>query len=83
MKKMPITITLPEAVIRELHTYISQRKISSFISTLVQKGLEEKKLLIANEFREAANDEERNSEIAEWDAFSGDGLDGTNEYTEG
>ncbi len=80
MRKVPITITLPESLIRDLHLYIPERGISGFVSNLVEKGLEEKKNSVAQEYREAAADEERNREAAEWDVFIGDGLDGTNEY---
>lgn len=80
MRKMPITITLPETLIRDLHLYIPERGISRFISILIQKGLEEKKYSIAQQYREAAADEERNREAAEWDVCIGDGLDETNEY---
>ena len=80
MRKVPITITLPEALIRDLHHYIPERGISSFVSILIQKGLEEKKCTLAQQYKEAAADEERNREAAEWDVFIGDGLDETNEY---
>ena len=80
MRKIPITLTLPEALIRDLHLYIPERGISSFVSILIQKGLEEKKYNIAQQYREAAADEERNREAAEWDIFIEDGLDESNEY---
>lgn len=80
MRKIPITITLPECLIRDLHLYIPARGISSFVSNLVEKGLEEKKYSVAQEYREAAADEERNREASEWDVCIGDGLDETNEY---
>ncbi len=80
MRRMPITITLPEALIRDLHLYIPDRGISGFVSGLVQKGLEEKKNSVAQQYREAASDHERNSEAEEWDIAIGDGLDETNEY---
>lgn len=80
MRKVPITITLPENLVRDLHLYISQRGISSYISSLVRQGLEEKKQVLAQEFKEAALDDERNAEIAEWDACIGDGLNDSNDY---
>ena len=82
MRKVPITITLPENLIRDLHLYISQRGISGFVSGLVEKGLEEKKQLLAKEFREASLDVERNADIADWDNLIGsdEGLDGSNDY---
>ena len=80
MRKVPITITLPENLIKDLHHYIPERGISGFVSNLVQRGIEEKKYSVAQEYREAAADEERNKEAAEWDVCIGDGLDETNEY---
>ena len=80
MGKAQITLTLPESLIRDLHLYIPQRGISGFVSKLVDKGLEEKRELMAREFREAALDEERNAEIEEWDVCIGDGLNESNNY---
>ena len=82
MRKIPITLTLPEHLVRDLHLYISQRGISNFVSGLVEKGLDEKRQILAKEFREASVDEERNSDIAEWDNLVGtdEGLDGSNNY---
>lgn len=82
MRKLPITITLPEHVIRDLHLYISSRGISSFVSELVEKGLEVKKHMLAKEFKEAALDAERNADIAEWESLIGtdEGLNDKNDY---
>lgn len=80
MKHLPITLTLPEDIIRDLHLYISKRQISKFVAEMLQKALENKKKLLAREFQEAAQDEERNDEILLWDTLSGDGLDETNAY---
>jgi hypothetical protein len=83
MRKVSITITMPEKLIRELHLYTPKREISKFVSHLVEQGIEEKKRQLARDFEEAAADEERNAEIAEWDVCMGDGLNETNEYHEG
>lgn len=80
MKNIPITLTLPEELVRELHLYISKRQISKFVAQLVQKGLENKKDRLAREIREASQDAERNSEIEIFDALLDEGLDETNEY---
>ncbi len=80
MSNIPITITLPEDQIKELHLYIPRRKISNFIADLVRKGLETKKQQLACEFREAAQDEERNAEIQLWDTTIGDGINNANDY---
>ncbi len=39
-----------------------------------------KQLIVAQQYKEATADEERNKEAAEWDVCIADGLDETNEY---
>lgn len=80
MKNLPITLTLPEDIIKDLHLYISKRQISKFVAEMLRKALEHKKKLLAHEFQEASRDQERNAEIALWDTLSGEGLDETNSY---
>jgi hypothetical protein len=80
MRKVPITITMPETLIFDLHSYIPRRQVSNFISKIVFDELEHKKEMMAAAFREAAKDEELNDEFKLWDACIGDGLDETNEY---
>ena len=80
MRNIPITLTLPECLVRDLHLYISRRQISKFVAEMVKKGLECKKEKLAREFREANQDVERNAEIELWDTLTGDGLDETNDY---
>lgn len=83
MKKVPITITLPESLIRDLHSYIPRRQLSSFISQAVFDELEHKKEKMAMAFREAATDEDLSEEFEMWDTCAGDGLDETNDYQTG
>jgi hypothetical protein len=80
MKNVPITLTLPEGLVKDLHLYISKRQISKFVAEMVKKGLENEKQKLAREFQEASNDSERNAEIEIWDTLNGDGLDETNSY---
>ncbi len=80
MRHVPITLTLPEHLVRDLHLYISRRQISKFVSQIVEKGLETEKLKLAREFQEASQDVERNTEIETWDTLSGDGLNEENPY---
>lgn len=80
MKNIPITLTLPESLVKDLHLYIARRQISKYVAELIEKGLESRKEILAREYREAAKDDERNSEIKLWDTLVGDGLDETNEY---
>lgn len=80
MKNKPITLTLPEETLRSLHLYVPHRQRSSFVARLVERGLAKRKEKLAREFREAANDQERNREIELWDTLNGEGLDETNAY---
>lgn len=80
MKNIPITLTLPESLVRDLHLYISRRQISKFVAQVVEKSLEIRKEQLAKEFQEANRDVERNEELKLWDAALGDGLDDENDY---
>ena len=79
-RKTHISITLTESLIRDLRTYVPQRQVSKFIQELVQKEIDHKKEMLTKAYQEAAQDEERNAEIALWDNLIGDGLDETNDY---
>lgn len=63
---------MPEGIVKDLHLYVSRRQISKFVADMVEKGLESKKEQLAREFREASQDDERNSEIELWDTLIGD-----------
>ena len=78
MKNLPIILTLPENIIKDLHLYIPKGQINKFAAELFEKGLQDKKKLLARELQEASQDQERNAEIALWDTLSGEGLDDTN-----
>jgi hypothetical protein len=80
MKNLPITLTLPENIIKDLHLYISKGQISKFAAKMFEKGLQDKKKQLACELQEASQDQERNAELALWDTLSGEGLDDTNTY---
>ncbi len=80
MKNLPITLSLPEETINDLHLYVSKRQISKFVAETLVKALDHKKKLLAREFQEASLDAERNAEIQIWDTLSGNGLDETNAY---
>jgi hypothetical protein len=79
-RNIPITLTLPESVVKELHLYISKRQISKFVTKMVEQGLESEKEKLAREFREASQDKERIAEIELWDTLTEEGLDETNTY---
>lgn len=80
MKNIPITLSLPENLVRDLHLYLSKRQISKFVAEMVEKGLQTKKEKWARDFREASQDKERNKEIELWDTLIDEGLDESNGY---
>lgn len=69
MRNIPITLTLPVNLVRELRQYVPRGQISKFVAQLVAKGLQIKKAKIAREFLEASKDRSRNAEIKLWDTF--------------
>lgn len=79
-RNIPITLTLPESVVKDLHLYISKRQISKFVAKMVEQGLEIEKEKLAREFREASQDKERTAESELWDTLIDEGLDETNTY---
>jgi hypothetical protein len=80
MRKIPITLSLPENIVKDLHLYVSRRQISKFVAQMVEEGLKNEKEKLARDFREASQDKERNAEIELWDTLSDEGLDETNDY---
>ena len=80
MRKVPVTLSLPESLVKDLHLYVPRRHLSEFVAEAVEKNLAIKMELVAREFREANQDAERNEEIELWDTLSGEGLDETNKY---
>lgn len=80
MRKVPITLSLPEDIVKDLHLYISKRQISKFVAQTLENGLRSEKEKLALEFREASEDKERNAEIELWDTLSDEGLDEKNKY---
>lgn len=59
---------------KDLHLYISKRKISKLV-TQAASGLVTEKQKLIKEFQEANEDRERNEEMELWDLLSNDGLD--------
>jgi hypothetical protein len=73
MRKVPITLSLPEAMVKDLHTYISRRHISAFVAEVIGQSLDAQKRMLADEYRQAA--EESMEEFKLWDQVMGDGIE--------
>lgn len=80
MRNIPITLSLPENLVRDLHLYVSRRSMSKFVAQQVEKGIKFQRDLLAKDYIEASKDTERNAEMEIWDTAIGDGLDETNAY---
>ena len=81
MKHEHMTISLPSNIKRELFLYVKKRGISRFIVEAVVEKLEKKKLFLEEQYRLAAQDEERNREFKEWeDTMISDGLNEANKW---
>lgn len=72
MKAVPMTLCIPEHIMKDFHTYVPIRKRSKFICDLLSNALNIKKESIAKDFRSASNDRIRNAEIDMWDTIEGD-----------
>jgi len=79
-KNIPITLALPENLVKDLHLYIARGQISKFVAQVVEEGLEIKKERLARDYQEASQDAEREAEAKLWETTLGDGLDETNRY---
>lgn len=69
------TFSLPQDVMRDLHTYIKPRERSRFVSELLREGLEAKKQELRKSYLNANNDEGQNEAMSDWEGTVGDGSD--------
>ena len=72
MKNIPITLCIPEDILRDLYTYVSARKRSKYVAELLSNSLKFKKEQMSKDFRSSSKDLSRNSEIELWDKLEGD-----------
>lgn len=75
-----MTLSLPDDVIQELHLFVKKRGISRFVEEAIVEKLKAQKLSLEQQYKEAAQDEERNQIFAEWEQMSGDGLNEQNTW---
>jgi len=80
MKKSPITILLPNELIKDLRSYVPRGKISEFISTAVFEKIKDRKKQLAKDFITASTDTLRKKEFDSWDELIEDGLNDQNNY---
>jgi metal-responsive CopG/Arc/MetJ family transcriptional regulator len=75
-----ISLSLPQELIAELHVFAQKRGISRFVEEAIIEKLESKKSSREQQYMNAARDQERNREFADWDTLAGDGLDEQNSW---
>lgn len=69
------TFSLPQDVMKDLHTYIKPRERSRFVSQVLRSGLEAKKNELRQSYIDANNDEGQNEAIVDWEGTLADGTD--------
>lgn len=79
-KHRNITLSLPEVMIADLHTFVKKRGISRFVEEAILDRLKNEKLLLEQQYMEAAQDEDRNTIFEEWDHMAGDGINEKNKW---
>ena len=72
MKNIPITLCIPEDILRDLYTYVSARKRSKYVAELLSNSLKIKKEQMSKDFKSSSRDISRNGEINLWNELQGD-----------
>lgn len=72
MKKINVTFSIPKETNELLHGLIGRRKMSSFVTELLNKALEAKAQTLANEYKSAESDPERIEVIDAWKDLDGE-----------
>lgn len=73
-KRVNQTFSLPLDVSKELHTYVKNREMSSFVSVAIRKELELKKKELRKSYREANKDKGQVEALHDWDSTASDGM---------
>lgn len=72
MKKINVTFSIPKETNELLHGLIGRRKMSSFVTEILNKALEDKARALAQEYAEAESDKDRNEVIEDWKVLDGE-----------
>lgn len=68
-KKVNVTFSIPNDVNILLHTLVKRRSMSQFVSSAIQKALDEEKESLKAAYIAANSDTARNEVISDWDAL--------------
>lgn len=73
MKKVNVTFSIPVEVNELLHTLVGRKKLSAFVSSTLQKALEDKANALKKAYAMAEKDPDRLKTINEWQALDVEG----------
>jgi len=66
MKKINVTFSIPEDTNKNLHLLIEQRKMSSFVTKVINEALAKEKDALRKAYIEAESDPDRMQILADW-----------------
>ncbi len=72
MKKINVTFSIPKETHELLHGLIGRRKMSSFVTEVLNQALEAKAQMLAKEYIDAESDPERIEVIETWKELDGE-----------
>lgn len=72
MKKVNVTFSIPKETHERLQGLIGRRKMSSFVTMVLNKALEEKMQLLRVAYVQAEEDPDRKEVINDWKVLEGE-----------
>ncbi len=66
MKKINVTFSIPEETHKSLHLLVEHRKMSLFVTKLINEALEKEKNALKMAYLEAEKDPARKKTISDW-----------------
>ena len=73
MKKVNVTFSIPAETHKLLRSLVGQRKMSSFVTKIIEDALKEKRESLKQAYREAEQDVDRKKATKEWDVLDLEG----------
>lgn len=73
MKKVNVTFSISKETNELLHTLVGRKKLSAFVSSVLDKALEEKANALKKAYAEAEKDPHRTKTINEWKSLDTEG----------
>lgn len=73
MKRINVTFSIPAETHELLQSLVGRRKMSSFVSGVLKRALEEKRETLKKAYREAESDTDRIETIEDWGVLDVEG----------